>query len=68
MLAPLAEAITDGAASGEFTSEDPIADAKVIFHLVSSITADQAALGGTTPRDEIERMVVQFIDRALGVR
>jgi AcrR family transcriptional regulator len=68
LIAPLAEAIEAGKATGEFTSEDPLADARAIFYLVSSITADQATLGGATPREEIEHMVLPFVGRAIGLR
>lgn len=68
MVAPLAEAIVEGKASGELSSPDPIADARAIFYLVSSITADQATLGGATPREEIEHMILPFISRAIGLR
>lgn len=67
MFAPLVEAIRDGAASGEFTSVDPDADARAIFHLVSTLTADQATLGGSTPRADLEHIVLPFISRALGM-
>jgi AcrR family transcriptional regulator len=67
MVAPLAEAISAGKASGELRSPDPIADARAIFYLVSSITADQATLGGATPREEIEHMILPFISRAIGL-
>lgn len=67
MFEPLVEAIRDGAASGEFTSVDPDADARAIFHLVSTLTADQATLGGSTPREDLEHIVLPFIARALGM-
>lgn len=68
MMAPLVEAIADGRARGEFQSDDPVADAKAIFFFVSSLTADQATLGGATPRAEIEHIVMPFISRAVGLR
>jgi AcrR family transcriptional regulator len=68
MMAPLAEAIEEGMRSGEFCSDDPIADARAIFFLVASMTADQATLGGATPREEIEHVVMPFIGRAIGLR
>jgi len=67
MFEPLVEAIRDGAASGEFTSVDPDADARAVFHLVSTLTADQATLGGSTPREDLEHIVLPFIARALGM-
>lgn len=67
MFEPLLEAIRDGAASGEFTSVDPDADARAVFHLVSTLTADQATLGGATPREDLEHIVLPFIARALGM-
>ena len=67
-MAPLAEAIEEGMGSGEFCSDDPIADARAIFFLVASMTADQATLGGATPREEIEHVVMPFIGRAIGLR
>lgn len=67
LLAPLAEAIEAGVASGDLTSDDPAADARAIFYLVAGVTADQATLGGVTPRAEIENMVVPFIRRAVGL-
>ncbi len=68
LIAPLAEAIEAGVAGGDFTSADPVADARAIFYLVAGITADQATLGGATPREEIEHMVLPFIGRAIGLR
>lgn len=68
MIAPLVEAIVDGKASGELRSEDPVADARAIFYLVSSVTADQATLGGATPREDVEHMILPFISRAIGLR
>jgi len=68
LIAPLVEAIETGVARGEFTSPDPLADARAIFYLVAGVTADQATLGGATPREEIEHMVLPFIDRAIGLR
>jgi len=68
MMAPLVEAIEAGTARGEFHSEDPVADARAIFYLVAGMTADQAALGGVTPREEIEHIVIPFIGRAIGMR
>jgi len=67
MIAPLAEAIQTGKNRGDFQSDDPIADAKAIFYLVASMTADQATVGGATPREEIEHIVMPFISRAIGL-
>jgi AcrR family transcriptional regulator len=66
MIAPLTDAIRDGVASGVFTTPDPDADAMAVFYLVASMTADQAALGGSTPRAEVEHILLPFIARALG--
>ncbi|MGI9164621.1 MAG: TetR/AcrR family transcriptional regulator [Mycobacterium sp.] len=66
MVAPLAEAIADGVAGGEFTSEDPVADAQAIFNLVAGMAADQASYRAT-PRQEIEHIALPFIARALGI-
>lgn len=68
MMAPLVEAISDGRDRGEFQTDDPVADAQAIFFLVAGITADQAALGGVTPRADIEHIVMPFITRAIGLR
>jgi AcrR family transcriptional regulator len=68
MIAPLAEAIEDGVRAGELTSTDPVADATAIFYLVSGMTADQATLGATTPRTEIEHIVLPFITRAIALK
>ncbi|MGZ5397324.1 MAG: TetR/AcrR family transcriptional regulator [Mycobacterium sp.] len=68
MIAPLAEAIEDGVKSGDFVSTDPAADATAIFYLVSGMTADQATLGGSTPRADIEHIVMPFITRAVGLK
>jgi AcrR family transcriptional regulator len=68
LIAPLVAAITEGRARGEFQSEDPVADARAIFFLVAGMTADQATLGGATPREELEHIVVPFISRAIGLR
>ena len=67
MIAPLAQAISLGAASGELTSDDPAADARMIYFLVGSVTADEAILQGLTPRDEIEHMLLPFIARTIGL-
>jgi AcrR family transcriptional regulator len=66
MMAPLVDAIRDGDAAGVFTSPDPNADAWAVFYLVSCMTADQATLGGSMPRAELEHIVLPFIARALG--
>lgn len=68
MLAPLAEAIEDGMRAGDFLSTDPIADATAVFQLTSSLTADQATLGGVTTREDIEHIVLPFVTRAIGLR
>ena len=68
MMAPLVEAIREGIANGEFTSEDPEADAVAVFYLVAGVTADQATLGGVTPREQLEHVVMPFIQRAIGLR
>lgn len=68
LIVPLADAIEAGTATGEFTSEHPLSDARAIFYLVFSITADQATLGGSTPRAEIEQLVLPFVSRAIGLR
>jgi AcrR family transcriptional regulator len=67
LIAPLVEAITEGKARGEFQSEDPAADARAIFYLVASMTADQAALGGSTPREDLVHIVMPFISRSIGM-
>jgi AcrR family transcriptional regulator len=66
MIAPLIDAIRDGVAAGVFASPDPSADAWAIFYLVSCMTADQATLGGSMPRAELEHIALPFIARALG--
>jgi hypothetical protein len=66
VIAPLAEAIAEGTASGEFDSDDPVDDARAIYFLVASVTADQATLRPATPRDEIEHMLLPFIARIIG--
>lgn len=68
MIEPLAEAIDDGVTVGDFISTDPVADATAIFYLVSGMTADQATLGGRTPRADIEHIVMPFITRAIGLK
>jgi len=68
LIAPLIEAVEDGAANGDFSSPDPIADAWAIFYLVSSIAVDQATLGGATPRETIEQITFPFISRAIGLK
>ena len=68
MIAPLGEAISRQARrAASFQSEDPTADAWAIFYLVASMTADQAAMGGATPREEMEHIVLPFITRAIGL-
>jgi AcrR family transcriptional regulator len=68
LIAPLVEAITEGRARGEFLSEDPVAEARAVFFLVAGMTADQATLGGVTPREELEHIVLPFVTRAIGLR
>ncbi|MEB3071712.1 TetR family transcriptional regulator [Mycolicibacter sp. MYC017] len=68
MMSPLVAAITEGQARGEFHSDDPVADAKAIFFLVSGMTADQAVSRVSTPREEFEHIVMPFITRAIGLR
>jgi AcrR family transcriptional regulator len=68
MMAPLVEAISEGKARGEFHTDDPVADARAIYFLVAGITADQATLGGATPREEIEHIIMPFVGRAIGLR
>jgi AcrR family transcriptional regulator len=68
MMAPLVDAIADGARTGDLASDDPKADAAAIFYLVAGMTADQAVAGGTKPREEIEHIVLPFIERAIGLR
>lgn len=66
MRAPLVEAIIEGHTHGDFHSDDPVADARAIFHLVASMMADQTASGGATPREKLEHILIPFISRALG--
>jgi AcrR family transcriptional regulator len=68
MAAPLVDAIADGVRTGELTSDDPKADAKAIFYLVAGMTADEAVAGGSTPREEMEHIVLPFIGRAIGLK
>ena len=68
MMAPLVEVIREGNSIGEFHSDDPEADARAVFYLVAGVTADQAALGGVMPREELEHVVMPFIERAIGMR
>ncbi|WP_375483428.1 TetR/AcrR family transcriptional regulator [uncultured Mycobacterium sp.] len=68
MVAPLVQAMAEGARTGELTCGDPAADAKAIFYLVAGMTADQAAAGGATPREDIEHIAVPFIERAIGLK
>jgi AcrR family transcriptional regulator len=68
LMAPLVEAIQEGKAYGELHSDDPEADARAIFFLVAGMTADQASLGGLTPREDFEHIVMPFISRAIGLR
>jgi AcrR family transcriptional regulator len=68
MMAPLADAISEGKDRGEFHTDDPIADARAVYFLVAGITADQASLGGATPREEIEHIIIPFVTRAIGLR
>ena len=67
LMAPLVEAIQEGKNRGELHSDDPVADARAIFFLVGGMTADQAALGGATPREDFEHIVMPFITRAIGL-
>jgi hypothetical protein len=65
MVAPLHGALLQGVQAGEFSSTDPLTDAYAIHHLLASLIADQAVLGASTPRQEIEHIVVPFISRAI---
>jgi AcrR family transcriptional regulator len=65
MMQPLIDAIIGGVRDGVLTSPDPEADARAIFFLVSSMTADQAVVGGVMPREELERCTRPFVYRAL---
>ncbi|WP_234834936.1 TetR/AcrR family transcriptional regulator [Mycolicibacterium stellerae] len=67
MVAPLVDAISEGKAQGEFTSDDPEADARAIFYLVAGMTADQASRGASIPREDFEHIVMPFIGRAIGL-
>lgn len=68
MLQPLIDVIVEGGQSGELMSPDPIADAKAVFYLVASMTADQAVIGGAIPRAELERCTIPFVHRAIGLQ
>jgi AcrR family transcriptional regulator len=67
MMQPVVDAITDGVREGVLRSPDPETDARAIFYLVSSMTADQAVMGGVVPREELERCARPFVHRALGL-
>jgi AcrR family transcriptional regulator len=67
MLQPLIDVMVEGGRSGELMSPDPIADAKAVFYLVASMTADQAVIGGAIPRAELERCTIPFVHRAIGL-
>lgn len=68
MMEPLIEAVAEGSRTGALNSTDPDADARAIFYLVAGMTADQAAAGGAKPREEIEHIVLPFIERAIGLK
>jgi AcrR family transcriptional regulator len=68
MLQPLVDAITDGNRDGALTSSDPVDDARAVFYLVASMTADQAVAGGVLPRAELERCTIPFVHRAIGLQ
>lgn len=68
MIAPLVDAITEGRARGDFQSDDSVADAWAIFYLAAGPTADQAARGSAVPRADLERIVIPFITRAIGLQ
>jgi len=67
MLQPLVNVIIDGARESKLTSTDPVADAKAVFYLVASMTADQAVIGGAVPRAELEQCTIPFVHRAIGL-
>lgn len=67
MMQPIVDTLTEGAATGALSSSDPEADARAIFYLVASITADQAVVGGIMPREELERCTIPFVHRAIGL-
>jgi AcrR family transcriptional regulator len=68
MIQPLIDAIVDGTREGTVSSPAPDEDAKAIFYLVSSMTADQAVSGGRLPREDLERCALPFVHRAIGLR
>jgi AcrR family transcriptional regulator len=67
MMQPVVDIIVDGVDAGTLTSADPHSDARAIFYLVASITADQAVMGAVMPREELERCTIPFVHRAIGL-
>ncbi len=67
LIAPLSEIMTDGRQTGELDCEDPVSDARAIFYMLWSITADQAALGSNATRVQVEDIALGFVTRAIGI-
>lgn len=67
MASPLKDVLREGKNCGEFCTEDPLATAKAVYCLITGMTTDQAIVGGTTSREELERIVMPFIGRAVGL-
>lgn len=65
LIRPLEKALAYGAAQGDFPAVRPAEDALSIFHLVASMTADQAAAQLQLPRQELERIVLPYILHSL---
>lgn len=65
LIAPLTAAIESGRAAGEFDSEDPATEARTIFYMLWSMTADLSALATQPKKDEFERTAMDFVTRAL---
>jgi AcrR family transcriptional regulator len=66
LMAPLQTAIQRGIDEGCFDTTDAAADASAIFYLLTGIIGDQAAGGGATSRETVERTILPFVNRALG--
>lgn len=65
MVDPLREVLETGKANGDFRSVNPRSDAIAIFNLAASMTADQASVGGRTPREHMTSVILPFIERAI---
>ncbi len=67
LSAPLVAALTDGHATGQLRSADPVADATAILYIIRGNALDWPARSGRAIPDDLKRSVEQLISRAIGL-